>query len=168
MIANSDLPEPLPFEALHQIAVALGADVPFFLRDGAQLGTGDGSALERVSLPRDYIVVLVVPDAHSKESTAAVYRGFDERGGAAGFDARRAVLLDALGAVEHARDLARLPRNDLASSPVADQLVQLGAFRADVSGAGPAVYGLFAAADDAEHASVDLRRTAQTWLVRPV
>ena len=36
-----------------------------------------------------------------------------------------------------------LPPNDLASSPLADELLALGAFRADVSGAGPAVYGLF-------------------------
>ena len=35
-------------------------------------------------------------------------------------------------------------RNDLASSPLAARLEELGALRADVSGAGPAVYGLFA------------------------
>ena len=45
--------------------------------------------------------------------------------------------------VRRPRDLAALPPNDLASSPLADELRALGAFRADVSGAGPAVYGLF-------------------------
>jgi 4-diphosphocytidyl-2-C-methyl-D-erythritol kinase len=168
VLANSDLPEPLSFQALHEIAAALGADVPFFLCEGAQLGTGDGTALESVVLPHDYVVVLVLPDAHAKDSTAAVYRAFDDRGGAEGFEARRAELLVAIGAVEHARGLARLPRNDLASSPIAEQLLELGALRADVSGAGPTVYGLFSAEDDAQHALVGLRRTGQTWLVRPV
>ena len=52
-------------------------------------------------------------------------------------------LLEALRRVRAARDLAALPRNDLASSPLSAELERLGAFRADVSGAGPTVYGLF-------------------------
>ena len=52
-------------------------------------------------------------------------------------------LRAALAAVRRPRDLAALPPNDLASSPLAAELLAQGAFRADVSGAGPAVYGLF-------------------------
>jgi hypothetical protein len=59
-----------------------------------------------------------------------------------GYDRRRATLLDALENVRRPRDLAALPPNDLASSPLADELRALGAFRADVTGAGPTVYGL--------------------------
>ena len=168
VLANADLPEPLPPAALHDIAAGLGADVPFFLHDATRLATGDGTTLEPVELPHDYLVVLVLPDSESKESTEAVYRRFDERDGARGFDERRAALLDTLRSVEEAHDLARLPRNDLVSSPLAEQLEELGAFRADVSGAGPAVYGLFEHADDAEHAAATLRRAGRTWLVRPV
>ena len=51
------------------------------------------------------------------------------------------------------RDLAALPPNDLASSPLAAELRAAGAFRADVSGAGPAVYGLFADRAAAERAA---------------
>jgi hypothetical protein len=47
-------------------------------------------------------------------------------------------------------DLASLPPNDLARSPHSSRLRELGAFRADVSGAGPAVYGLFRARGAAE------------------
>ena len=32
----------------------LGADVPFFLRAGSQLGTGDGTELAAIELPADY------------------------------------------------------------------------------------------------------------------
>ena len=167
-LANSELPEPLPSAELHGIAALIGADAPFFLREGTQLATGDGTQLEPVELPNDYVVVLVLPDSQSKESTEAVYRRFDERGGAGGFDERRAALLGVLPHIEQPRDLARLPRNDLASSPVAEELEQLGAFRADVSGAGPTVYGLFERTADAERAAAALHRAGRTWLTRPV
>lgn len=168
VLANADLPEPLPPAALHDIAAGLGADVPFFLQAGPQLATGDGTTLEPVELPRDYLVVLVLPDSESKESTEAVYRRFDERDGARGFDQRQVALLDALRSIEQAHDLARLPRNDLVSSPLAERLEERGAFRADVSGAGPMVYGLFEHADDAEHAAATSRRAGRTWLARPL
>jgi shikimate kinase len=60
-----------------------------------------------------------------------------------------------------------LPANDLASSPLADELKELGAFRADVSGAGPAVYGLFAEQEQAKAAQEALANCGQTWLTKP-
>jgi 4-diphosphocytidyl-2-C-methyl-D-erythritol kinase len=167
-LANSGLAQPLVPAELHMIAAGLGADVPFFLRDGTQLAYGDGTELERVELPTDYVVVLVLPDTHMKKSTGAVYRAFDGRDGAAGFEKRRAALLDELARVERARDLGQLPRNDLDSSFLAEQLEELGAFRADVSGAGPTIYGLFEDADSADRAASTLRRAGRTWTARPV
>ncbi len=118
-LANRMLATPLAPRALEDLAATLGADVPFFLRSGPQLGSGDGSSLSPVTLPQDYAVVLVLPSGTTKESTARVYARFDERRGADGFDERRAALLDALGRVRRARDLALLPPNDLASSDLA-------------------------------------------------
>jgi 4-diphosphocytidyl-2-C-methyl-D-erythritol kinase len=168
VLANADLPEPLPPAALHDIAAGLGADVPFFLQAGTRRATGDGTALAPIELPHEYLVVLVLPDSQSKESTEDVYRRFDERDGARGFDDRRAALLATLRSVKEAHDLAHLPRNDLVSSPLAEQLEELGAFRADVSGAGPTVYGLFDRLTDAEHAATAFRWAGRTWIVRPV
>ena len=142
-LANATLAEPLPPDALHTLARSLGADVPFFLREGPQLGRGDGSELEALDLPQDYWVLLLQPDGATKRSTADVYGAFDERNGADGFEARAGALEDALAAVRRPRDLAELPPNDLARSPLAAELERLGAFRADVTGAGPTVYGLF-------------------------
>jgi 4-diphosphocytidyl-2C-methyl-D-erythritol kinase len=96
-----------------------------------------------------------------------VYAAFDARGGADGWDERRAALLDALELVKRPRDLAALPANDLASSPVAERLRALGAFRSDVSGAGPAVYGLFHHEAHAKAAKRALRGVGQTWLTAP-
>ena len=163
-LANDTLAQPVD---LHPIAAAVGADVPFFLADGPQLGAGDGTTLTPLDLPQDYWVVLVVPRAVQKPSTASVYAAFDARDGAAGWEKRRAALLDALDRVRRPRDLAALPPNDLARSPLADELRALGAFRADVSGAGPAVYGLFHHEAVAKAAKRALKRAGEVWLTAP-
>jgi 4-diphosphocytidyl-2-C-methyl-D-erythritol kinase len=168
LLASSELAQPLSSDTLSRVAGAIGADVPFFLREGPQLATGDGTQLEAVELPTAYHVLLVLPHGRRKDSTGAVYRAFDQRHGALGFDERRTALLDALARVGEPRDLAELPRNDLASSALASRIEELGAFRADVSGAGPTVYGLFERLDDAQQAAEELRGVGRTWLVRPV
>jgi 4-diphosphocytidyl-2-C-methyl-D-erythritol kinase len=167
-LANASLPDPLPLDALHRIAARMGADVPFFLREGAQLATGDGTDLTSVSLPDGYHVVVVVPSADTKPSTGAVYDAFDARAGAEGFEAREREFRDALSAISSPRDLAALPENDLATSPFAAELRSAGAFRADVSGAGPAVYGLFEDAAAAAAAAGVLEARARTFVTRPV
>lgn len=166
-LANETLAEPLPDERLHALGARLGADVPFFLHSGPQLGTGEGSVLAPLDLPQDFFVLLVLPHDAEKLSTAAVYEQFDQRDGAQGFEERRATLLEALGRVRRPRDLAALPRNDLAGSPLADELSELGAFRADVSGAGTAVYGLFHHRGPAVAARRRLRARGRTWLTVP-
>lgn len=166
-LANATLPEPLTQERLHELAASLGADVPFFLTSGPQLGTGTGTELEPLDLPQDYWVVLLLPAGDQKASTADVYAAFDERDGANGFEHRRAQLEETLAATRRPRDLAALPPNDLASSPHAGQLRELGAFRADVSGAGPAVYGLFLHREQALEAQGKIRRLGRTWLTVP-
>jgi 4-diphosphocytidyl-2-C-methyl-D-erythritol kinase len=166
-LANSTLAEPLSPERLHGLAAGLGADVPFFLTSGPQLGTGTGTQLEPLDLPQDYWVVLLLPHGETKFSTADVYAEFDARNGAEGFVERRAQLAEALRQIRRPRDLAALPPNDLAGSPHAELLRELGAFRADVSGAGPTVYGLFLHRDPAAAAERALRPVGRTWLTVP-
>ena len=166
-LASGLLGQPLTDAALHELAAHIGADVPYFLRPGPQLGVGDGTELSPVELPQDYWVVLAVPADAGKESTAAVYGAFDERNGARGFETRRALLMEGLGRVRHASDLAHLPVNDLVASPLSEQLRALGAFRADVTGAGPAVYGLFGDRSGADHAAEALRAYGRTLVARP-
>lgn len=166
-LANEMLPQPLDPAALSALAAGLGADVPFFLADGPQLGRGDGSELEPLDLPQDYWVLLVLPHGAVKSATADVYRRFDERAGAEGWAERLARLEQSVAAVRRPRDLAALPSNDLASSPLAEELRGLGAFRADVSGAGPAVYGLFHHRPAAEAARRALSSRGRTWITVP-
>jgi 4-diphosphocytidyl-2-C-methyl-D-erythritol kinase len=166
-LANEALPEPLGPARLAALAAAIGADVPFFLEPGPQLGAGDGTILTQLELPQAFTVVLVLPADVVKASTAEVYARFDARGGAEGFEARRSALFEALSGIHSAVDLASLPDNDLASSPLSGLLHRLGAFRADVSGAGPCVYGLFGEASVAEAAAVELRAYGEVWVTTP-
>ena len=166
-LTNELLPSPLPPTELEQLAATIGADVPFFLRAGPQLGTGAGADLAPIDLPKDFWVVLVLPGDVAKASTQAVYAAFDARAGSDGFEERRAQLIDALAAVRTPSDLAHLPLNDLAASPLSEQLRTLGAFRADVSGAGPCVYGLFNHRRQADAAARALRPSGPTWVIAP-
>ena len=166
-LANALRAEPYPADRLRTFARELGADVPYFLEDGPQLGTGDGSALEKLELPQDYWVLLVLPHKQAKSSTERVYADFDARGGDRGFEERRATLLVTLERVKRPRDLAALPANDLASSPLGPELVALGAFRADVTGAGPTVYALFLHGHQARAAQKRMSSEGRTWLTAP-
>jgi 4-diphosphocytidyl-2C-methyl-D-erythritol kinase len=121
-----------------------------------------------MALPLSYTIVLVLPDGVAKDSTQAVYDAFDRRSGEEGFPERAAAFTRAAESIGAVRDLVGLPGNDLATSPVAEELLALGAFRADVSGAGPAVYGLFLDADDARRAQEALRPRGRTILTHPV
>jgi 4-diphosphocytidyl-2-C-methyl-D-erythritol kinase len=165
-LANESLEEPLSSTQVRAIAAKLGVDVPFFLTQGPQLGEGDGTALTPLDLPQDYWVVLVL-SRRTKLSSGAVYRAFDGRDGGKGYRNRRAALKRALNAVARPRDLAQLPANDLSSSPLAAELLAAGAFRSDVTGAGPVVYGLFQHLETAREARAALKAHGRTWLTAP-
>ena len=159
-LANETLQEPLDASALHTLAARLGADVPFFLTAGPQLGEDDGTTLQPLALPQDYWILLLLPHGERKNSTAAVYSAFT---GEEGFAERRAGVMRALAL----GDLAALPPNDLASSPLGEDLRALGAFRADVSGAGPTVFGLFAEQETAIVAHAALGDRGRAWIATP-
>jgi 4-diphosphocytidyl-2-C-methyl-D-erythritol kinase len=171
-LANHTLEESLTEEELREVAAEVGADVPFFLTPGPKLAEGGGEHVRPVELPQDYWVVLALPRFARKGSTADIYKRFDEMKGAQDFEGRREAFLEALAAVRRPRDFAAFPPNDLAVAagqpPLVGELLEKGAFRADVSGAGPAAYGLFHHRRDAQAAARTLRMRARVWVVAPV
>jgi 4-diphosphocytidyl-2-C-methyl-D-erythritol kinase len=171
-LANRTLAKPLAHDELVGVAAEVGADVPFFLTPGPKLAEGAGERLRTLELPQDYWVLMALSRFARKRSTADVYLRFDEAGGGDGFDERRTAFLRSLDAVRRPRDFAGFPPNDLAlpagRSPLVEELLERGAFRADVSGAGPAVYALFHHRSDAQRAARRLRARARVWVVPPV
>jgi 4-diphosphocytidyl-2-C-methyl-D-erythritol kinase len=165
-LANASLAEPLDPSRLHELAAALGADVPLFLTSGPQLGEGDGTELTPLELPRDYAMLVLLPHGATKHSTKVVYDAFDDRSGELGFAERRDALIGRLD-ISSLTDIAAWPRNDLVHSPLAAELERLGAVRADVSGAGPALYGLFESEASARQAATTLADRGDAWVAFP-
>ncbi len=67
----------LSYEALCEMAVVLGADVPFFIKGGCQRATGIGEILEsHKPLKKGYFVLV---KADQKPSTAEMYRKIDSQ-----------------------------------------------------------------------------------------
>jgi len=65
-------------QRLHEIAAALGSDVPFFLRGPSAICRGRGEIVSPASLPRPTGVLVILPGIEMP--TPAVYRKFDEMG----------------------------------------------------------------------------------------
>jgi 4-diphosphocytidyl-2-C-methyl-D-erythritol kinase len=168
VLANRTLPAPLAADELRELAAELGSDVPFFVEPGPKLAEGAGERLTPVAVPQRWTAVVALPHGSVKLSTGDVYARYDDLRRAEGFAGRRAAidlaLLDG--------NLGALPPNDLCfalgGAPLAGELLDAGAFRADLTGAGPAVYGLFTDPEDAAAAGASLASRAAVWVARPV
>ena len=110
-LANEALGRPVADARLHQLAADLGADVPFFLARGPQLGEGDGTVLTALELPQAFTVLVLLPEAESKASTGDVYAEFDARGGSAGYEGRREPAAGGARGRKPRRPAAERPRS---------------------------------------------------------
>ncbi|AIL32472.1 4-(cytidine 5'-diphospho)-2-C-methyl-D-erythritol kinase [Basilea psittacipulmonis] len=56
-------------EVLHELAIKLGADVPFFLQDSPAIVEGIGEKITPISLPSEWCYMIVCPHAHIATAT---------------------------------------------------------------------------------------------------
>jgi len=133
-----------PAALLHELAVALGADVPSLLAPGRVLMSGAGEHVDVLPAPASFGLV-IVPSGHAL-STPAVYAEFDR-----GSTARAPGELAQRAAAARAGEPPP-PVNDLQDAartlypPIDAVLADVraaGAHTAMVSGSGPTVFGLF-------------------------
>jgi len=155
---------------LTELAMSLGADVPSQVEPGLALVTGAGERVERIESPARLAFVLLM--GIGRLSTADVYSQADELGLAqTDLDPRLAELRQAIDSSTKSAGrtgaplIVQLMHNDLeraaaALEPaVADALAllhQAGALAAQVTGSGPATFGLFRSGVEAEGARRDL------------
>lgn len=127
---------------LEELALQLGSDCPFFIRNTPQFASGRGEQMQPMPLNLSrYSIQLICPEVHV--STAAAFGMITAK--PAGFDLRRLSELP----VERWKDKIA---NDFeapvfAQHPVLksirNQLYEQGAIYASMTGSGSAIYGLF-------------------------
>jgi 4-diphosphocytidyl-2-C-methyl-D-erythritol kinase len=164
-------------EALHSIALGIGADVPFFLSPTPALVSGIGEIIEPLEgIPA---LDLVVVNPGISLATAEVYRATDALRSAL-TDGRPGSTMRAISRLrgetgDLAPALGDLLINDLEPAarrlcpPVArliERLTEVGAVGVGMSGSGATVFGVFASREMANQAARGLRvsEAAQCWI----
>jgi 4-diphosphocytidyl-2-C-methyl-D-erythritol kinase len=156
-----------PLTLLREIAAGVGADVPFFLSGGTALGLGRGEEIyPLVDLPPHYVVVVRPPFG---VSTAEAYAWYDEDRAAGLRENRELQLLPVpwpSRAAQMINDLEPpVMRRHQEIGALTQQLRELGATAAAMSGSGSAVFGLFRTRPAAERALKPLSRNGARALI---
>ena len=124
-------------------ALALGADVPFFLLGGTAVGEGVGERLTPVKIPMDYGLVLVNPGY--PVSTKAIFHRLSKTLTVKAGEGRLGSVLGRFSGID------RLLWNDLQPvaeemhpeiSQIRDALEMAGAAKVLMTGSGPTVFGI--------------------------
>jgi 4-diphosphocytidyl-2-C-methyl-D-erythritol kinase len=151
---------------LEEMAVELGADVPFFIRGGLQLGEGIGEILTPIKVGLPYSVLLVLPP--TQISTAWAYdqwTGRQEQPAASTLD--QLIREQSIPWEKFTNDFESiiLKRHHQLKA-IKEELLKAGAEYVSLSGSGSAIYGLFADPQLAERTALKVT-DAQTILTRP-
>ena len=154
---NEMCSNPLSLPELQDLAIQLGADVPFFLHCKPSLVRGIGEILEPLKRwPRHYYVIITPP---LQVSTDWVYGNLKLELTRGEYDYIFTSLENSLVTISH------MLENDLekvtaASFPIINRikklLVEAGAEGAIMSGSGPSVFGVFTSLDQATSAKRSL------------
>lgn len=147
----------VPSAGLHDIALKLGADVPYFLEmPGVAFASGIGEQLQDLGCSLPFHAVTVFPEEHI--STVWAYKNFYPR-----FERKVPDLREMVKRLCANRDLTVLPAFENDFEPVVfdhypsvrkvkEELLEEGALFASLSGSGSAVFGLFDGKREAEKA----------------
>jgi 4-diphosphocytidyl-2-C-methyl-D-erythritol kinase len=168
------LPGRAPPERLRALALALGADVPFFLDPRPALVSGIGEQIEPVAALPGFALLLAHPGV--PVATAAVYAQYDESAGSLTPSEPGPSIRALLALRESAGSLRLLVVNDLepaatrlcpAVAELRKEIEATGALAVSLSGSGPTVFGVFRSARAAEEARRRVTRRAglRTWVV---
>jgi len=160
--------------ALAELALSLGADVPFFLAPVPSQVTGIGERIARLAGAPELALLLIHPGIPL--ATAEVYRRLDARGASltpAGPDPTIRTRWASGGHLDPV-EWAELTHNDLEPAAtelcppirmLRQRLAEAGAQGVGMSGSGPTVYGVFedAAQRDEVEAALVMESPARSW-----
>jgi len=167
-------PDAISPEGLLELALGLGADVPFFLDPRPALVTGIGERIEAISGLPAFPLLLAHPGAPL--ATRDVYRAYDALPASLTPVQTGSTMLT-ISALRECGDraLAELLENDLepAAGRLCPRITELreviegsGALAVGMSGSGPTIFGIFRDTIAASQARdrLDLAPPARTWL----
>lgn len=143
LLYNANLSE----KELAEMALLLGADVPYCLSGGTQLAQGIGEKLTPLPAIENLPVVLVKPDINI--STAEIYRKIDTSKNLIRPDTHAMICAIKDGDTKRiAENLSNIMETVTASGcpqilAIKEKLISLGAQGAVMSGSGPTVFGIF-------------------------
>ncbi|MBW2708139.1 MAG: 4-(cytidine 5'-diphospho)-2-C-methyl-D-erythritol kinase, partial [Deltaproteobacteria bacterium] len=166
--------QPLSPKILAELALKLGADVPFFLQRAPCIAHGIGEILAPIQKWPSLSYLIVMPDI--SVSTAKVYEALDQPSFAVPKEDKREFELTTDDCYYTIRNLERMPmevcrllENDLERVTIARfpiireikrSLMDAGAIGALMSGSGPSVFGVFESRPCALHAKTALDSAA--------
>ena len=146
----------LSLKELCSIGVKIGADVPYCVLGGTRLAEGIGEKLSSLPKIPKCSIVLVKPSFSI--STKSVYEKIDSCSDYKRPDTKRLIeglcegdldmIADSMGNVLEEVSLSEHP----VLSALKDELKELGAIKAQMSGSGPTVFGIFRTYDEAREA----------------
>lgn len=150
--------KPFDEQLLYDIALSLGADVPFCLLGGAAICHGIGEKMTPIPSMDEELSILIAKGGCGI-STAAAFREIDR----VGFAKERA---DEILKLYHKGDYSSLCFNRFEQVTALDEIrslkekmIDFGAEAACMSGSGSAVFGIFKSADNAERLSAKLKES---------
>ena len=159
---------PLSTQRLLELALELGADVPFFIEGGLQHGQGVGEKLEKLKLGFEGFILLIIPPIHVSTKQA--------------FEALKIPLTPpkapfTFGRLLEKATLVRFFDNEFESvvfhihpeiGALKSELLNQGAYFASLSGSGSTVYGIFDSLDQAKAAQSFFINRYHTQITLPV
>ena len=159
---------PLSTDRLLELALELGADVPFFIEGGLQRGQGVGEKLEKLESGFKGFMLLIIPPIHVSTKQA--------------FEALKIPLTPpkppfTFGRLLEKATLVRFFDNEFESvvfhihpeiGALKSELLTQGAYFASLSGSGSTVYGIFDSLDQAKAAQSFFINRYHTQITLPV
>lgn len=164
-------------DVLLEIAAALGADVPFFLKGGCGLATGTGATVSTAEKSDNEVRFLIVVTPNASVSTAEAYAAL--RATALTTSHSDPILSSSRIEANMRNSYPWSPQNSLKNDfesvifdiepeirRTKEALVQAGAFGALLAGSGSSVFGIFADREDQQRALHEIKLEAG-WRVFP-
>lgn len=154
---------------LCEIAQLIGADVPFCVKKGTVTATGFGEILESAAPMPDCRILIAVPNGE-KTNTAEAYSKLLPEGYPSGVEKIKSALAECdmkKMADAMKNDFEKICEVDSSSIKLKNKLTELGAAVAQMSGSGPAVFGIFKNQAEARSAKEQLDGMAELYICAP-